>query len=78
MRLPEQFQFKKKKNILLTKNMPQAKTNYFHPLRHFCMQKIVAFVVFCSLNFVLLVGFCLWHVFCVRKIFLKKFLKLSC
>ena len=30
--------------------------NHFHPLRSLCAQKIVAFVVYCLLNFVLLVN----------------------
>ena len=41
----------------------------FPPLRSFCARKTVAFVVFCSLNFVLLVGFDLICVFVRLKFF---------
>ena len=44
-----------------------------HPHKNFlCIQKIVAFVHFCSLIFVLLVGFCLRCVFVRLKSFCKK------
>ena len=42
------------------------------------MRKIVAFVVFCLLNFVFLVGFCLRRVFVRAKSFRKKKLSLNC
>ena len=61
MRLSRQFDFLKKRKI----------TN-FPPLRSFCAQKIVAFVVFYSLNFALLVGFDLICVLVRLKFFLKK------
>ena len=49
------LKFKKKK----ISHAPQAKINDFHLLRKFCVQKIVASVVFCLLNLVLFVYFCL-------------------
>ena len=52
MRLSRQFQFKKKRKITT-----------FPLLRIFSAQKAVAFVVFRSFNFVLLVGFGLIYVF---------------
>ena len=55
------------------KKAPKPKANDFHSLRSFCAsRKIVASVVFCLLNFILLVGFCLWRVFVRAKCFRKK------
>ena len=51
---------------------PKRKTNNFYPHRRFCERKIVAFVVFRSLVFILLVGFCLICVFVCSKYFRKK------
>ena len=53
----------------------KRKIAIFPPLRSFCAEKIVAFVVFCSLNFVVLVGFDLICVFVRLKIFRKKAIK---
>ena len=61
MKLSRQFQFFKRRKI----------TNFL-PLRSCCAQKIVAFVVFWSLNFVLLVGDNLICVFVRLKFFRKK------
>ena len=44
-------------NILSRKEAPKCKTSGFHPFIGFCAQKIVAFVVFCLPNSVLLVVF---------------------
>ena len=57
----QQFQFFSKR-----------KTNDFPFLRHFCARKNVAFVVFCSLVFVLLAVFCLICVFVHLKAFCKE------
>ena len=46
--------------ILRVKKAPKCKTNVFHLFRSFCScEKFIAFVVFCWVIFVLLVGFCL-------------------
>ena len=60
MRLSRQFQFFK-----------ERKTSDSSPLRSFCARKTVAFAIFCSLVFVLLVGFCLICVF-VRLTFFRR------
>ena len=60
MRLSRQFFFEKRK------------INNFPPLRSFCAPKTVAFVVFCFLVFVLLLGFCLIWLFVRSKCFLQK------
>ena len=52
--------------------VPKRKITNFPPLRSFCARKNVAFVVFCSLVFVLLVGFGLICVFVRSKSFRKK------
>ena len=57
---------------------PIRKTNDFTPLRHFCARIITAFVVFCLLNFILLVGFGLVYVFVRSKSFCKKKLAWNC
>ena len=49
----------------------KRKTSNFYPLRSLCEQKIVAFVVFCLLIFVLLVGFLFVSVFLSLKSFCK-------
>ena len=58
--------------ILSVKKAPKSKTNNFLSLKSFCEQKIVAFVVFCSLVFLLLVGFDLIYIFVRLKFFHKK------
>ena len=70
MRLSGQFPvcFFFYENNLSVKKALKPKTNNFLPLRSFCAQKIVAFVVFCSLIFVSLVDFGLFG-FCAFKIF---------
>ena len=60
------------KNILSLKKAPKCKINTFLPLRIFCAEKIVAFVVFCLLVFVLLVSFDLTCLFVRLKLFRKK------
>ena len=50
----------------------KRKTNNVQSLRSFCAQKIVAFVVFYLLIFVLLVSFRLFRVFYAAGFFLKK------
>ena len=66
MRLSRQFQkFKKRK-------FKKRKITNFPPLRSFSARKIVIFAGFCSLNFVLLVGFDLISVFVRLKFFRKK------
>ena len=67
--ISREFIFALRKN---SPNAPKLKTNDFHPLKSFCARKIVAFVVFCLLNFVLLVGFDLWCVFYAQKFFVKE------
>ena len=58
--------------ILNAQKAPKHKRNDFYPLRSFCGEKIVvAFLVFCSLIFVLLVDFCLICVFVRLTSFLK-------
>ena len=52
-------------------NQKKRKINNFPPLRSFCAQKIVAFVVQCLLIFVLLVDFCWIYVFVRLKSFRK-------
>ena len=59
-------------NILSIQKAPKCKTNNFQPLKSFCVRKIVAFVVFCLLVFVLLVGFGLICIFVSSKCFRKK------
>ena len=72
LRLSRQFQF----NFFFTKKVwakrkePKCKANDFILLRSFAMQNIV--VVFCLLNFVLLVDFGLIYVFVRLKPFRKK------
>ena len=64
--------------IFLQKDLKRAKSTkaqnkqFLPPSKFLCTRKIVAFVVFCSLVFVLLVGFCLWHVVGHLKIFVQK------
>ena len=48
------------------------KITNFPPIRRFYAQKTIVFVVFCSLVFVLLVGFCLICVFMGSKSFVIK------
>ena len=67
--ISREFIFALRKN---SPNAPKLKTNDFHPLKSFCARKIVAFVVFCLLNFVLLVGFGLICVFVCSKLLRKK------
>ena len=72
MTLPgQQFQFFYEKNLSV-KKAPIRKTKDFTPPRHFCARIITAFVVFCLLNFILLVGFGLVYVFVHSKSFCKK------
>ena len=61
MGLPGQFQFFKK-----------AQNKNFSPLRCFYERKTVAFVVFCSLVFILLVGFGSIYIFVGLKFCAKK------
>ena len=74
MRLSGQFRvyfFYKK--ILHVKKNTKTENKWFSPsLKFLCSQKIVAFVVFYSLIFVLLLGFCLWRVYDAQNLFLKK------
>ena len=59
--------------ILSVKKASKYKTNYFLPLRSFCVcEKMLPTLVFCLYNFVLLVSFCFWHVFVHAKSFHKK------
>ena len=79
MRFSEQFQaiffffFKEKTH----KNLQNAKQTTFTLLEVFASIKNVAFIVYCLLDFVSLVDFCLWHVFVHLKFFLKKNNKLA-
>ena len=59
------------KNCFTVLHFSEFETNDFHLLRSFSAPKIVVFVVFCSLIFVLLVGFCLICVFVRSKSFRK-------
>ena len=54
------------------KKASKCKINDFHPFISFYARKIVAFVVFCLLNFVLLVVFYLICIFVLQKSFHKK------
>ena len=65
-----QFFFTKK--FWAKRKGPKCKANDFTLLRSFAMQNIFAFVVFCLLNFVLLVDFGLIYVFVRLKSFPKK------
>ena len=56
----------------------KCKIKYFTPLRTFSARKIVAFVVFCSPVFDLLVGFGLIYVFVRSRFFRKKKLVRNC
>ena len=58
-----------RKDLTRTKSI-KRKTNNFYPL--ICARKIVAFVVKCFLNFVLLINVCLWMFLCERNIFIKE------
>ena len=59
--------------ILSVKKNTKTENKRFSPsLKFLCSQKIVAFVVFYSLIFVLLLGFCLWRVLLRSKSFRKK------
>ena len=58
--------------ILNAQKAPKRKTSDFYCLRSLFAQKTVAFVVFCSLIFVLLVGFLYLSVFVRLKSFRKK------
>ena len=58
--------------ILSVKKSIKRKTSNFYPLTSLCPQKIVAFVVFCLLFFVLLVGFLFVSVFMCTESFRKK------
>ena len=64
-----EFIFALRKN---SPNAPKLKTNDFHPLKSSCAPKIVAFVVFCFLNFFLLDSFYVWRVFYAQNFFVKK------
>ena len=56
---------------ILSKKKAQKRKRFSPSWKFFlCAQKCVAFVVFCSLVFVLLVGVCLWRVF--QNLFIKK------
>ena len=59
------------KNCFTVLHFSEFETNGFHLLRSFCARKIVVFAVFCSLIFVLLIGFCLICVFVSSKSFRK-------
>ena len=59
-------------NILSRKEAPKCKTSGFHPFIGFCAQKIVAFVVFCLPNSVLLAVFTWFAFLCCRNLFVKK------
>ena len=80
MKLSGQFQaclifYKKPLSVKKAKKKKKGskrKTNNFSPLGSFSAQKIVAFVVFCSLNFILLVGFGMIYVFVHLKFLRKK------
>ena len=54
------------------KKKHQTQNKLLYLLRSLCTQKIVAFVVFCSLVFVLLVGFLFASVFMRAESFRKK------
>ena len=74
MRLLGQFQtssFFLRKDFARTKTQIRPKPTNFLSLKSFYVQKIVAFVVFYSLNFILLVGFGLICVFVRAKSFRK-------
>ena len=58
--------------ILSVKKAPKCKITNFPLLRCSFAQKIVAFAAFCSLVFVLLVGFGLIYIFVRLKFFRKK------
>ena len=60
------------KDFKQKKKAPKDKINDFHPLTCICAQKVAAFVAYCSLIFVSLVGFCLICVFLRLKSFRKK------
>ena len=70
--ISRQFCFFTKKFWVYKKLQSKRKTNDFHHLRRFSARKIVAFVVFCLLSFVLLVGFGLWCVFYAQNFLVKK------
>ena len=73
IRLSGQFQvclFVLYEKFLSVKKALNAKQTNFPLLEVFVPAKIVFFVVFCMLLFVLLVGFCLWRVF-VRLTFFR-------
>ena len=57
---------------MLTKTQIKPKPNNFLSPRSYYVPKIVAFVVFCSLNFILLIGFDLIYIFVRVKSFRKK------
>ena len=60
--------------ILGAQKAPKRKTNNFYLFRSFwCAQKIVAFVGFCLLIFVLLVDFCLIAFLCAQNLFVNLF-----
>ena len=51
---------------------PKRKTRDFYHLRSLRTQKVVALVVYCLLNFALLVNVCLWVFLCSGNLFVKK------
>ena len=58
--------------ILRAQKASKHKTNNFHHPRSLCARKIVALVVQCLLNLVLLVYFCLWVNLRAWNLFVKK------
>ena len=76
MRLSGQFQacffFFHEKILSVKKNTKTQNKLFSLSEKLLCAQKIVALVAFYSLIFVLLVGFCLWHVFLLSKTFREK------
>ena len=80
MRLSRQFQvclFFLRKNFEWKREYQNAKQTISTLLEVFARKKIAPFTISYSLIFVLLVGFCLWCVFRVRKFFLKKIFRLE-
>ena len=65
---PAYFFYKK---ISPAQKAPKRKTNHFHPLRSLCARKIVVLVVYCLLNFILLVN-CLRVFLYARNLLVRK------
>ena len=60
-----------RKNIERWKSTKMQNKRFLPSQKFLCVRKVVAFIVFCSVNFVFLVGFCLWCIFVHSKSFRK-------